>query len=185
MSGRYLTGITMMPGARRVYSMVDETGANRTEEAVPLEMAACLDKFSRTFEASARRWELVVYPSMLAFIVLAAYGFYLIYTLTNDVARLAHSMETVVVSMNDVAADMKSVSGNVARISGNLSTIATDVGSGSENMDELVGKVDSINTSVGVMTVPMYDIRNSMGRMDHTMYDATGPMQMMGGVFPF
>lgn len=41
-------------------------------------MTSCLDKFSRTFEASARRWELVVYPSLLAFIILAAYGFFLI-----------------------------------------------------------------------------------------------------------
>ena len=48
------------------------------EEELPKSMAACLDNFSRTFEASARRWELVVYPSLLAFIVLAAYGFFLI-----------------------------------------------------------------------------------------------------------
>ena len=59
------------------------------DEALPLDMAACMDKFARTFEASARRWELIVYPSMLAFIVLAAYGFFLIYTLTGDVGRLA------------------------------------------------------------------------------------------------
>ena len=33
---------------------------------------ATLERFARSFEASARRWELVVYPMMLAFTVLAA-----------------------------------------------------------------------------------------------------------------
>ena len=37
-----------------------------------------LERFARSFEISARRWELVVYPSLFAFIVLAAYGFFLI-----------------------------------------------------------------------------------------------------------
>ncbi len=120
--------------------MTDKQGENSAGQIISQDMTACMDKFSRTFEASARRWELIVYPSMLAFIVLAAYGFFLIYTLTSDVGRLARSMETVVVSMNDVAANMNAVSGNVAHISGNLSTIASDVGSGSENMENMLIK---------------------------------------------
>jgi uncharacterized protein YoxC len=157
----------------------------KQSEVITRDMASCMDKFSRTFEASARRWELVVYPSMLAFIVLAAYGFYLIYTLTNDVGRLARSMETVVVSMQGVSANMNAVSGNVASISGNLTSIATDVGTGSKDMNNLLVKMDDINGSVGVMTVPMYQIRNDMGRMSHNINDATGPMKMVGGMFPF
>ena len=149
------------------------------------ELAVCMDKFSRSFETSARRWELVVYPSLLAFIVLAAYGFFLIYTLTSDVKRLAGSMETMVTAINDMSADMNTVSGNVARMSGNLSTIATDVGTGSQDMNHLLVKLDSINSSVGVMTVPMYQIRNDMGRMHHTLHEATGPMKVVSGMFPF
>ena len=51
---------------------------NVDEEDLPKSMAACLDNFSRTFEASARRWEQVVYPSLLEFIVFAASGLLLI-----------------------------------------------------------------------------------------------------------
>lgn len=154
-------------------------------EVIGQDMASCMDKFARTFEASARRWELIVYPSMLAFIVLAAYGFFLIYTLTNDVNRLAGSMETIVVAMQDVSANMNTVSGNVANISGDLSSIATDVGSGSQDMNNMLVKMDDINRSVGVMTVPMYQMRTDMGRMSHNIHDATGPMQMVNGIFPF
>ncbi|MEZ5540487.1 MAG: hypothetical protein R3F42_00370 [Pseudomonadota bacterium] len=152
---------------------------------ISADMAVCMDKFSRTFEVSARRWELIVYPSLLAFIILAAYGFYLIYTLTGDVNRLARSMETVVVAINHMSTDLNTVSASVEHISGNLSTIATDVGTGSQDMGHLLVKLDNINKSVGVMTVPMYQIRTDMGRMSHTMHDATGPMKMVNGMFPF
>ena len=165
--------------------MPDKYGEVAAVESFPADMTACMDKFSRTFEASARRWEMVVYPSLLAFIVLAAYGFFLIYTLTGDVARLAVSMERVVESMHEVSVNMHAVANNVARISGNLSTIAVDVDTGTDDMGDLLVKMDNINTTVGYLAVPMYDIRNSMGRINNTMHEATGPMQLMGGLFPF
>jgi len=145
------------------------------------DMVACMDKFANTFEASARRWELVVYPSLLAFIVLAAYGFFLIYTLTNDVGRLAHSMETVVAAMSEVATDMNTVSRNVTHISDNLGTIALDVNDESETMRNMVVHMGNINKTMGVMTVPIYHIRNDMSNMNYTMRDTARPMRM----FPF
>ena len=142
-------------------------------------MVACLDKFSRTFEASARRWELVVYPSMLAFIVLAAYGFFLIYSLSVDIGRLANSMDTVVDSMDQVAVNMTTVSANVAVMSGNLTHIATDTGDGTASMKNMLVKLDRMNNTMGLIAVPMYQIRNDMGRMSNNMHDVAGPMKMM------
>jgi uncharacterized protein YoxC len=155
--------------------------AGMVEMTQSQDMAACMDKFANSFEASARRWELVVYPSLLAFIVLAAYGFFLIYTLTNDVSRLANSMETVVTAMNEVATDMNTVSRNVTLISDNLGTIAVDATDGAENMKHMVTHIGNINKSVGVMTVPIYHMRNDMSNMNHTMRDTARPMRM----FPF
>ena len=40
--------------------------------------AYAMDRLSQAFENSARRWELIVYPTLFAFIILAAYGFYLV-----------------------------------------------------------------------------------------------------------
>ena len=31
----------------------------------------------------------------------------------------------------------------------------------------------------------MYPIRYDMGRMNHTLHDATGPMKLVSGMFPF
>jgi len=149
------------------------------DEALPQSMAACMDKFARTFEASARRWELIIYPSMLAFIVLAAYGFFLIYTLTTDVGRLARSMETVTVAMTDVSANMTAVSGNVAQISGNLSLIAYDMGDGTDSIRNMLVKMDTMNTNIGVMTVPVYEMRNDMGHLSKNIHDVSSPMKMI------
>ena len=52
-----------------------------------------MERFANAFEASARRWELIVYPALLAFVVLAAYGFFLIYTLSKDINTLARGMD--------------------------------------------------------------------------------------------
>ena len=148
-------------------------------------MEAGMDKFARTFEASARRWELVVYPSLLAFIVLAAYGFFLIYTLTTDVGRLARSIETMVVSMDDVAHDLRAVSENVGQISSTMVLVANDVGSGTRAMKEMLVRIDNVNKSMGTMTVPIYHMRDDMSRMNRNMHEVAGPMKTMGGIFPF
>lgn len=154
------------------------------KDVIPSDMAVCMDKFARTFEASARRWELVVYPSLLAFIILASYGFYLIYNLTNDVGRLARSMETVVVTMDDVAANMNYVSRNVAQISYNLTSISADVGEQADVMGKMVSQMETINSSMNVMTVPMYQMRHDMGKINHNLHNVAGPMKMIGGILP-
>ena len=161
-----------------------ETGA--TGDAIPgQDMAVCMDRFARTFEASARRWELVVYPSLIAFIVLASYGFYLIYTLTTDVGRLARSMETVVASMDNVVTDMNVVAGNVALISGNLATIAAEVNSESGTMRNMLVNMENMNNTMDVISLPMHQMRNDMSRMSHNVNKVAGPMRMMGDIFPF
>ena len=56
--------------AHEIDSVVEEA-ALEAEHRVANDMAQYMSQFARSFEASARRWELVVYPSMLAFIILA------------------------------------------------------------------------------------------------------------------
>ena len=165
--------------------MSDDTNNNNARIEIESNMLVCVDKFAKTFEASARRWELVVYPSLVAFIVLAAYGFFLIYTLTSDVSRLAGSMEHVVVSMEQAVIDMNRMSNTVVSMSDNLQTIAVDASKGTESIDELVGQIDKVNQSMAVMTVPMYQMRHDMANMSHNVKNVTGPMNMVSSVFPW
>jgi hypothetical protein len=85
----------------------------------------------------------------------------LIYTLTNDVGRLAGAWRPWLshwktLPTNDV------VSGNVAVISDNLDAIATNVRIESKTMNNMVKTMDNINRSMTVMTVPMFQMRNDL-----------------------
>ncbi len=52
-----------------------------------------IERFLGNFERSTRRWEIVVYPAMFAFVLLAIYGFILIRSLTSDMHRIAASID--------------------------------------------------------------------------------------------
>ena len=70
-------------------------GATNGETAHPQTSStsaeAHLERLAQTFETSARCWELIVYPSVVGFILLAPYGSYPVYHVTRDMADLASS----------------------------------------------------------------------------------------------
>jgi methyl-accepting chemotaxis protein len=88
-------------------------------------------------------------------------------------------MEAVTASMTDVSANMTAVSGNVAQISGNLSLIATDMGEGTDAMRNMLVKMDKMNSNIGVMTVPVYQMRDDMGHLSKNIHDVSSPMKMI------
>ncbi len=83
-----------------------------------------MDRLSQAFETSARRWELIVYPSLFAFILLAAYGFYLIFSLAKDVHFLAKSVDT---NMGLMSSNIMSMTDSVGQLSANVRTMAVSV----------------------------------------------------------
>ena len=98
--------------------MSDTSNQDPMQEADELHpVAASNDRLAQVFESSARRWELIVYPSLFAFIILAAYGFYLIFNLAKDVHYLAISVDT---NMTVLASNMQSVSDNMGQLSANV-----------------------------------------------------------------
>jgi hypothetical protein len=78
----------------------------REQIALP---ADSLERFVGCFERSAKRWELIVYPALFAFVILAGYGFFLVYSLTHDMRTVAHSMETMVATMDEMSHKLDSL----------------------------------------------------------------------------
>ena len=79
-----------------------------------------LEKIYEVFAASAKRWESIVYPSMVAFIILAIYGFYLIYSLTMDVNSVVDEMKIISGNMVQISGDINKMSGSVVEMSVNV-----------------------------------------------------------------
>jgi len=121
-----------------------------------------MDRFVRSFEASARRWELVVYPAMVAFIVLAAYGFFLIYSLSKDIHTLAQGMDP------QMAKNLSNMSDSVVYLSENIRTMTRRVDKMTNIIEDISVKMDALD-NLSPMLVNMQGMNNSMSGMDQSV----------------
>ena len=121
-----------------------------------------MDRFVRVFEASARRWELIVYPAMLAFVVLAAYGFFLIYSLSKDIHTLAMGMDP------NMAKNLTNMSDSVIILSENVRTMTRRIYKMSDTLEDMSGKMDTLE-NLGPMLVNMRGMNDSMHNMNLNM----------------
>ena len=145
-------------------------------------IAASNDRLAQVFESSARRWELIVYPSLFAFIILAAYGFYLIFNLAKDVHYLAISVDT---NMTVLASNMQSVSDNMGQLSANVRTMAVSVESMNKKvstLEPMLANINSMERSLNSMTQTTHYIGRDFRYLNHNM---VRPMSFMNNFFPW
>ncbi|MET0089901.1 MAG: hypothetical protein ABW068_07745 [Candidatus Thiodiazotropha sp.] len=144
-----------------------------------------MDRLSQAFETSARRWELVVYPSLFAFILLAAYGFYLIFSLAKDVHFLALSVDS---NMNVMSSNLISMTDSVSQLSANVRTMAVSVESMAQDvrtLEPMLASMDSMEESMKTMTHTTYNIQRGMQSMNHNIHDASRPMTFWNNFMPW
>ena len=142
-----------------------------------------LERLADTFDASARRWEMVVYPTMFAFILLAGYGFYLIYHLTHDIAVLSQSVTRMATIISDatpkVTKDMRDMSGNISAMSTEINSMSNQMTSltpMSQNLAHMTGTMATMNHAV-------YGMQRDLGGMNRTV--SGGPFGFMNDAMPF
>jgi hypothetical protein len=154
-------------------------------------LAEVMHQFSVAFQASAKRWELIVYPFLFGFIVLAAYGFYLIYSMVSDVHRVTQQMDPIVNSMvmvSDsmvrVTDNMSSMTTNIASITASMRTMTNEVVHMTNKFDEAVAIAAHMNHSVATMVPIASRMQHDADAMTHRMYKVTKPMNFMSNMFP-
>ena len=108
-----------------------------------------MERLACTFESSARRWEMVVYPSLFAFIVLASYGFFLIYSLTSDVASLAKNVSVLTQSIDRMVDDMDTISGSMSNITHHMESINASTHSMAISTDAMRYQIGAMNYNIG------------------------------------
>jgi hypothetical protein len=81
-------------------------------------LSESLNELTKTFTASTRRWEMIVFPAMFAFVVLAIYGFFLISSLTNDVGAIASEMSSINGTMQAVVINMERQTSTIQEMNG-------------------------------------------------------------------
>jgi hypothetical protein len=144
-----------------------ERSSTSLEEVLEVE-ENCMARLADSFEASARRWELIVYPSLIAFILLAAYGFWLIYNLTHDIADVAKSVREMTASVTE---DLGEISGKMTHIAAATSYMAP------------------MSRDMRTMTRNVSDMAVNTNHMQYTMWqlnrNVSAPFNAFDNMMPF
>ena len=155
----------------------------------PGERDTGLERLSAAFESSARRWELIVYPSLFAFIILAAYGFYLVYSLAKDVHYLAISVDS---HMTVLAGNMQSVSENMGQLTANVRTMTVSLDAIDHKvgtLEPMLANMDSMDQAIQTMTVATRSMSNSTYNMQYDMarmnHNIGRPMSFLNTFMPW
>lgn len=142
-----------------------------------------LSRLADTFDKSARRWEMVVYPTMFAFILLAGYGFYLIYHLTHDIAVLSHSVTRMATIVSDatprVTSDMRDMSQDMRIMSGEIRTMSFQM----ETMKPMSNNIANMTHTMNNLNRAVYGMQRDMGGLNRTI--SGGPFGFMKDAMPF
>ncbi len=168
--------------------MPTNTAVGRGEDSQGSEQinAYAIDRLSQAFETSARRWELIVYPSLFAFIILAAYGFYLVFSLAKDVHYLAISVDS---NMTVLASNMQSVSDNMGQLTANVRTMSVSVESMSRDvstLEPMLTNIEQMGQSMESMTYATHHIRDNMSVMNQNIGNGiTRPMSFFNTFMPW
>ncbi len=161
----------------------DITAAKRRQDPVLNCGAAVstktMEEFLKSSQESSKFWEKIVYPAMFAFIVLALYGFFLIYSLTSDMRRIAMSfdpemtahMATMTKSVDALTADIASMTQQVRLMSSNIQNISTKMAA-LDNLTPMLGELQSMDTSLG-------DMNTSVSGLDRSVYGLGGSVEQM------
>ncbi|MEJ2310471.1 MAG: hypothetical protein P8Z78_14325 [Gammaproteobacteria bacterium] len=171
-----------MSNKERPAEPVRDSGENnRTGEQRVLLLAEheALCSLVKTLQETNRRWQIIVFPAMFAFILLAGFGFYLIYNLVEDVDKMA----------NSVYLNMGFMADRMGQISQNLDALTGTVGDISVNLDDLTATVTTMNVTLGTINgqmevlPPMLTVVESMGSnltsMDAQLGSLTTNVQAM------
>ncbi len=138
-----------------------------------LQLESELHELETREESATRRMQMLVYPAMVAFIILAAYGFYLVQSLTADVHRMADSVrimsESVDKSMTVISENTSNMSNKMASLvtsthemSGSMTTLVDTTGNMSGSVGNMAGRVDGMATSTGDMQQDMWSLNQNI-----------------------
>ncbi|MFK5986414.1 MAG: hypothetical protein QM479_13460 [Pseudomonadota bacterium] len=145
----------------------------------------------REFAEKGQRLQFIVYSALFAFIVLAAYGYFLIYNLTHDVHDMSRQMKQMTITFQRMTSSVES---NMDIISLNIQSMTRTVGSAlpimandttnlSTNTREMVLSIESLNNQINtisqnltLMTNATVNMQRDLWSMNKNVSDPVGTM---------
>lgn len=165
-----------------------------------------LDERRKGSDVKGQRLQLIVYTALFAFIVLAAYGYYLIFNLTHDVHSLSNDVRQMARSVNQmtmsVTTNMEIISSNIEQIQDSTGIMSVTVAKAMPQMTEnttkmtltaqnVSNRIDSMSTNMSTMSTGIIGMQRDMWSMNQTvsnpaesMFDSMVPWGSRRGTAP-
>ncbi len=142
--------------------------------------ASNIERMLRQMERGSTRWEKMVFPAMIAFILLASYGFFLVYSVTRDMNTIAQFMD------KNMRQDMIQISDNMDAMRDQFIVMTEFMDSISHQMEPiadmhpLLMEIQKLDDSLGRINNTMLSMDQSVGRMNESMTSLDDSMYYMG-----
>jgi len=152
--------------------------------------ADATERFFRSFERTARRWEIVVYSGLVILMILMGYGFFLIYNLTSDMRSMVSRFDDpgITANLDRLSADMASLSRNIELMTAHVAAMSKDTAKMATRM-EAVGYMKSVDAELKRMNRSVFLMGGNMNRMRYDMSmmnrSVSRPLNFMNSFLPF
>ncbi len=135
-------------------------------------------------DVKGQRLQLIVYTALFAFIILAAYGYYLIFNLTHDVHSLSNDVRQMTRSVNQMSMsvniNMEIISKSITQMQRSTALIADTVAKTMPEMSDntvkmtevaqnVSDRIDGISTNIQTMSVGLVAMQRDMWSMNKTL----------------
>jgi len=151
-----------------------------------LELESELQEFEAKADNTTKRMKMLVYPAMVAFFILSAFGFYLIYSLTSDVNRMAN---TIVHMSDSIDNNMTSISGTMDQMSGTMDNLGVSTEKMSANVGKMTSSTTEMSDSISGMKPAIYDMAASTNSMQRDFWsmnkNISTPLSFMNNFLPW
>ncbi len=166
------------------------------ERTALLGLEYVLADFAREFQSATRRWEKIAWPAMIIFSLLAISGFWLIYSITEDMRRMSTSMdpqmsqnlgnmskniailtkniENMDKNITHLSASIDNMSTHIAHMDKSMTTMQQDISGMSMNISNMNQSITAMTWNTGVMSEDMNRLNRSIGK----------PMRFMNNFLP-
>lgn len=165
------------------------------EQTALLGLEYVLSDFTKQFQKSARRWELMAYPAMVVFGLLAISGFWLIFSLTKDMNKMSDSMDpNMGPNLSEMSKNIADLNIAIKHMDNHVAAIAKDMNSmnaailsmkvDTRNMSTKLNVMEPLLFNMAEMNQSMKQMTFSTGVMSHDMNKISRPMRFMNSFVP-
>lgn len=152
------------------------------ERTALLGLEYVLADFVREFQSATKRWERIAFPAMIIFALLAVSGFWLIYSITEDMHRMSQNIDPhMSKNLGDMSKNISQLVGSVDRMNLNIANMDGSMAKMQQDISGMSVNISNMNQSIYAMTWNTGLMSNDMNRLNKSIGK---PMRFMNNFLP-